>query len=146
MRLFIGILILIPHLAFGANKCPDFSGKYTLHGEDGRVDITITQSACQRITIARKSNYLGRITNEKHIIRLDGNFQDDSSWYGGLDRERSSARFVAANMELVVKAASSDKIFWKVLYELLPDGNLLIKDFDNRTKSYSSGILAERQK
>jgi len=145
MRLFIGILILTS-LAMAANKCPDFSGTYTFHGEDGSADITIAQSGCERITIARKNNYLGTITNEKHILRLDGKLHDGVSWYGGADKMKTAARLMSGNLELVVTSAASGKLFWKELYEMLPNMNLLIKHFDDRTQSYDSGMLAERQK
>ena len=92
MRPFIGILMVISYLASGAAQCPDFSGQYTLFGEDGQVDITIMQSDCKQIRIERRANYLGTITAETHVLVLDGQFHDDTSWYGAVDKVRTAAR------------------------------------------------------
>src|SRR5438046_2117561 len=59
-------------------KCSDLSGKYVNQGEDGQVHISIEQERCDRVTIRRENNYLGTITSEKHVLKLDGKVQEDS--------------------------------------------------------------------
>jgi hypothetical protein len=145
MKLFIGILIFMPHLAFAADRCPDFSGKYMNQGEDGQVFYTITQQGCQQMTIERTNNYLGTITKERHKVKLDGVFHPDSSWYGGRDKEKSSAKFVSGKLELVVASASSGKIFWKEAWEFLPDGNIAMRN-DAGHALENSPMVAQRQK
>src|SRR5437667_3380061 len=118
----------MPHLAFATDRCPDFSGKYVIQGEDGQVFITITQQGCRQMTVERTNNYLGTITREKHTLKLDGVFHPDSSWYGGVDKEKSAAKFVSGKLELVVASASSGRVFRKESWEFLPDGNITMRN------------------
>ena len=46
--------------------------------EDGQVHIAIDQHGCDRISIVRKSGYLGTLTSETHVLKLDGKEQKDS--------------------------------------------------------------------
>ena len=145
MKLLIGILILMPRLAFATDRCPDFSGRYMIQGEDGQVFITITQQGCRQMTVERTNNYLGTITKERHTLKLDGVLHPDSSWYGGTDKEKSSAKFVSGKLELVVASASSGKVFWKESWEFLPDGNIAMKN--DADDAFAHGpTVAKKQK
>src|SRR5262245_21513646 len=79
--------------AVATRKCPDLSGKYMIQGEDGQVHISIEQEQCDRVTIHRESGYLGTITSEKHVLKLDGTVQDNSPWFGGTEHYETSAKF-----------------------------------------------------
>ena len=139
---------MVPMVMTAADKCPDLSGRYMIQGEDGQVHIIIEQRGCGTITIARKTGYLGTVTSERHDLRLDGVLQRDTGWFGGSDKQVTSARFVPGGLEIVARPASAGKrteLFWKELYELLPNGDLSIRDFDKRTQSYDSGIVAHRE-
>src|SRR5262245_63711167 len=59
------------------HECLDVSGKYMFQGEDGQVHISILQERCDRAIIRRDSGYLGKITSEEHVLKLDGTVQDD---------------------------------------------------------------------
>src|SRR6266850_2747405 len=74
-------------------QCPDLAGRYVIQGEDGQVHISIEQEGCARATIVRESGYLGTITPEKHVLKLDGTAREDSPWLGSTDRYKTSAKF-----------------------------------------------------
>jgi hypothetical protein len=115
-----------------------------LQGEDGRVAISIDQHACDRITIVRKNNYLGTITTEKHMLKLDGHDQKDSSWLGSAQPYRTSAKFVGS--ELQVKARTSSSTL-TMIYSLSPDRDLLEEALTNeRGDRRGVPLVAKRQK
>src|SRR3954466_10037116 len=72
-------------------ECPDLSGKYMIQGEDGQVHVSILQEHCDSAIVRRDSGYLGKITSEEHVLKLDGTVQKDSPWLGSTDRYESSA-------------------------------------------------------
>lgn len=109
--------------ATGSPKCPNLSGNYMIQGEDGQVHISIDQRRCDRITIVRKSGYLGKITFEKHTLNLDGIDQKDSPWLGGSEQFRTSARFVGSKLE--VKARTSSGSTLTLIYSLTSSSDLL---------------------
>jgi hypothetical protein len=104
-------------------QCPNLSGNYMIQGEDGQVHISIDQHECDRITIVRKSGYLGKITSETHILKLDGKDQKDSPWLGGREQLRTSAKFVGSKLE--VKARTSSGSTLALIYSLTSSGDLL---------------------
>src|SRR5688572_29934827 len=75
----------IAQAATTPSKCPNLSGQYVIQGEDGQVGIIIEQQQCERITIVRRSGYLGKIRSETHRLTLDGKAHEDSKWFGGSD-------------------------------------------------------------
>src|SRR5215467_3969548 len=138
MKVFfvILILILVPSLAFGADRCPDFSGKYVIQS-DG-VRITIDQDECLYITIGRSTNNSGKKTTETHMLALDGVMHPDASWSGAEERGRSAAKFVSGKLELSIASASGD-IISKETWQLLPKKSIEIKKMDGST------IVAKRR-
>jgi hypothetical protein len=52
---FVLCLIVAP-----ANACPNLAGHYMLRGQDGVVDYTVRQKACDRVEIDRTATYLGK--------------------------------------------------------------------------------------
>lgn len=125
MKVFLGILILIPQLAL-ADRCPDLSGKYTI-GQNGQaVHLSIEQDECLYITIERSSNSQGKNVKDKHTFALDGVFHPGS--LGGPDEQsKSSARFVAGKLELTVET-SAGAVISRDTWELLKDKSIEIQD------------------
>jgi len=109
--------------AAGSPNCPNLSGNYMIQGEDGQVHISIDQRRCNRITIVRKSGYLGKITFEKHTLNLDGNDQKDSPWLGGSEQFKTSAKFIGSKLE--VKSTTSNGSILTLSYSLTSSGDLL---------------------
>ena len=103
-------------------KCLDVSGKYVIQGEDGQVHISILQERCDRATIRRDSGYLGKITSEEHVLKLDGTVQEDSPWLGSTDRYETSAKF--NNSALQIEARTGKGSTLTMIYSLTPDGDL----------------------
>jgi hypothetical protein len=103
-------------------ECPLLAGKYVIQGEDGQVHISIEQEGCDRATIVRESGYLGTITAEKHVLRLDGTVQDDSPWLGSHDQYKSSAKFNESSLQIEAKTTNSTLT---MIYALTPEGDLL---------------------
>jgi hypothetical protein len=135
MKVFFVILILVPSLAFGADRCPDFSGKYVI--QSGGVRITIDQDECLYITIGRSINNSGKKTTETHMLALDGVLHPDASWSGAEERGKSAAKFVSGKLELSMASASGD-IISKETWQLLPNKSISIKKMDG------SSVLAKR--
>ena len=111
-----------------------------IQGEDGQVRIAIDQHECDRSNIVRKSNYLGTITSEKHILKLDGKNQKDLPWLGSTEQYRTSARFVGS--ELRVKARTTGGSTLTMIYSLTPARVLLVGAFTDRR---GVPLVAKRQ-
>lgn len=141
----LGVLAAAPSL-IAASRCPNLSGRYMLQGEDGQVHISIQQRKCDRITITRKSGYLGTITSETHLFTLDGKVQPDTPWFGGSPRQyTTSAKFVGS--ELVVEAKGAGDLPLTVIYSLNSDRDLQEEALiDRRGDSRGSPSVAKRQK
>ncbi len=127
--------------ATASPQCPNLSGDYIIQGEDGQVNIAIQQHECDRINIVRKSNYLGRITSEKHMLKLDGKDQQDSPWLGGTEQYTTSAKFVGS--ELRVKARTTNRSTLTMIYSLTPARDLLEATVTDHQRV---PVLAKREK
>jgi len=132
MKVFLVILILLPSLAFGADRCPDLSGKYMIPAQGGQIHITIDQDECLYITIGRSTNSSGKKATETHMLALDGVLHPDASWSGAEERGKSAAKFVSGKLELSIAAASGD-IISKETWQLRPDKSIEIKKMDGST-------------
>lgn len=56
-----------------ASACPDLAGHYMLRGEDGVVDFTVRQKACDRVEIDRTARYFGKTSAvETQVFIPDG--------------------------------------------------------------------------
>jgi hypothetical protein len=146
----LGLCIFLSLCAFakGADLCPDLSGQYVIQGEDGQVRVTITQKGCEEIRIDRTANYHGKTTTEQHNLKIDGKFQGDTPWLGGSDRVQTSAKFISAALEIVVRplSARTDTEFSaRFLYVLRSSGDLDIREFDRKSDSYVPAVMAVRQ-
>ena len=126
-----------------APKCSDLSGKYMIQGEDGQVHISIEQERCDRVTIRRESGYLGTITSEKHVLKLDGTVQEDSPWFGSTNQYKTSAKF--NNSALQIEARTTTGSTLTMIYSLTPEGDLLIDDILNGRRA-GGPVVAKRQR
>jgi hypothetical protein len=104
-------------------QCADLSGRYMIQGEDGQVHIYIQQERCDRITIHREIGYLGTMTGETHVLKLDGTDQEDPPWFGETEQYKTSARF--NDSALHIEARSNSSSILRVIYSLNPEGDLL---------------------
>ena len=112
-----------------APKCSDLSGKYMIQGEDGQVHISIEQERCDRVTIRRESGYLGTITSEKHVLKLDGTVQEDSPWFGSTNQYKTSAKFNNSALQIEARAPTGSTL--SMIYSRTPEGDLLEEAFIN---------------
>ena len=103
-------------------KCLDVSGKYMIQGEDGQVHISILQERCDRAIIRRDSGYLGKITSEEHVLKLDGTVQEDSPWLGSTDQYKTSVKFNKSALQIGARTTGSTLT---MIYSLTPEGDLL---------------------
>ena len=104
--------------------------------------IAIDQARkCDRISIVKKSGYLGTTTSETHILTLGGKDQKDSPWLGSTEQYRTSAKFVGA--ELQVKARTTGGSTLTMIYSLTPARDLLE---EARTNRRGVPVVAKRQK
>jgi len=123
-------------------KCLDVSGKYIFQGEDGQVHISILQERCDRVTIRRDSGYLGKITSEEHVLKLDGTVQDDASWLGSTDRYQTSAKFNDSTLQFEARTTTGSTL--TMIYSLNSEGDLREEALINGRSGGS--IVAKRQK
>ena len=123
-------------------KCLDVSGKYMFQGEDGQVHISILQERCDRATIRRDSGYLGKITSEEHVLKLDGTVQEDSPWLGSADRYETSAKFNHSALQIEARTTRGSTL--TMIYSLTSESDLREEALINGRPGGS--ILAKRQK
>jgi hypothetical protein len=122
--------------------CPDLSGKYIFQGEDGQVHISIEQERCDRVAIRRETGYLGTITSEKHVLKLDGTVQKDSPWLGSTDQYKTAAKF--NDSALQIEARSNTGSTLRMIYSRTPEGDLLEEALINGRAGGT--LVAKRQK
>jgi hypothetical protein len=104
-------------------RCPNLTGEYVIQGEDGQVHISIQQERCDRLTIRRETGYLGTITGEKHVLILDGLFQDDPPWFGGTERYKTLAQFNDSTLHIQARSSRGNTL--RMIYSLNLKGDLL---------------------
>ena len=146
--LTLGALCALASLARAADVCPNLSGEFVVQADGGPAEITIAQTACEQIRIERTTSSRGTISREQHTLKIDGKFQNDTSWRGGADRYQTSARFISAALEIIVRpsSASSDSDFsFRFLYVLRSNGDLDIREFDRNTNGYVPTTMAIRK-
>ena len=122
-------------------SCLNLSGDYVIQGEDGDVHIAIEQHQCDRIEIIRRNNYLGTTTSETHKLRIDGQEQEDSPWFGGREQYRTSAKFVGPELQIRTRTTGGSNI--TLIYSLTPSRDLLE---ESRIKGHGVPLVAKRQK
>ena|SRR5438876_1160890 len=146
MTILIGFLLLLQQASTLQSTCPDLSGRYVEQGEDGRVYISIKQTRCETIEIDRvASSYLGS-SREIHVLRLDGKFHEDISWFGDREKQVTAATFRSKLLELIArsdKATDASAFLWKLAFELLSNGDLCERFLDSHG---SSSSVAGRQR
>jgi len=123
-------------------KCVDVSGKYMFQGEDGQVHISILQERCERAIIRRDSGYLGKITSEEHVLKLNGTVQEDSPWLGSADRYETSAKFNLSALQIEARTPRGSTL--TMIYSLTSEGDLREEALINGRPGGS--IVAKRQK
>ena len=94
-----------------------------IQGEDGQVHISIEQEHCDRSTIRREIGYLGTITGERHVFKLDGTVQDDPPWFGETEQYKTAAKF--SDSALRIEARSNSGSTLTMIYSRTPEGDLL---------------------
>ena len=104
-------------------KCADLSGRYMIQAEDGQVYISIEQKRCDRASIRREIGYLGTITGERHLLKLDGTAQEDPPWFGEAETYKTSAKFNDSALHIEAKSKSGSTL--TMIYSLTPEGDLL---------------------
>ena len=111
------------------------------------VEFLIQQRGCQEITMIRKRGYLGKTTTERHQVKIDGHFHIDSPWFGGREKIAISASFIGQLLEIIATPPrDSTSIYWKTRYELLPNKDLSIAEFQETTQTYGPALVAQRQR
>jgi hypothetical protein len=56
------------------------------------VHIYVQHNACNGIVIEHRNSYLGKITSERHSLRLDGKSRADIPWLGQSGKSETSAQ------------------------------------------------------
>jgi hypothetical protein len=94
-----------------------------IQAEDGQVYISIEQERCERSIIRREIGYLGTITGEKHLLKLDGTVQEDAAWFGETERYKTSAKFNDSALHIEARSNSGSTL--TMIYSLTPENDLL---------------------
>ena len=134
------IWLTATHQVTAGSQCPNLSGHYLAQGEDGQVHILIDQHNCDRIKIVMNNYYLGTKTSEIHTLKLDGNEQTDSPWFGSSGQNRTSAKFVGSQLQVRSRPARGMTI--TLIYSLTPGRDLLEGSPDDGGES---PVVAKRQ-
>jgi len=113
-----------------------------IQGEDGEVHISVKQERCDRINIVRNSGYLGTITSEVHMLKLDGKVQEDSPWMGSADQYKTSAKFDGSVLQLQARTPRGTTL--TMIYSLTPDRDLL-EDVLIDGRRHGGPLAAKRQ-
>jgi len=139
--------LLALQLAVAPNTCADFSGRYVIQGEDGRVAVHIEQARCERISISWESSLYPTTAPVVHSLALDGAFQSDAAWLGAPGTQRTAATLRGRILELLRLPATGAGDAGSELMlrlELLADGDFCTSNA--LTSSRSPAMRASRQR
>ena len=139
--------LLALQLAVAPNACVNFSGRYVIQGEDGRVAVHIEQTRCARIAVSWESSMYPNARPLVHSLALGGAFQRDAGWFGARESQRTAATLRARTLELFrlpVTARQNASRELMLRLELLADGDLCVSSA--RTSSISPAKRAGRQR
>lgn len=134
--MLLTLLILLNSRTPPPARCPDYSGRYVVQGEDNRVYMTLTQKRCARITIAWKIVEQRATSTSVHTIYLDGRFHKGGGLAGESsdprtsDTQLASGHFRGDTLEIVVKPASPTATSRERKQQLIrrPNKDLCLRD------------------
>jgi hypothetical protein len=140
----MSMLVALVVLQFGQPSCMDFTGHYVISGEDGAVDVRITQLRCASVDVNWESSLYPR-KPVVHTVRLDGVARADSSWFG--DGRILSAASITTNrltFEFTYDVGGTRSLRKRSLaLELLSTGDLCVTD-QNTSRTQPPHIARRR--
>lgn len=123
--LYLSLLLL--HAGGQQPACPNLSGDYVIQGQDGRVRVSIQQTACKKIAVSWVSTLPGNNAGAAHHLSLDGVFHSDSGWFNGSEGQSTAAVFQKNVLEISERprgATAADPIEWTLRIEKLPNADI----------------------
>jgi hypothetical protein len=139
--------LLALQLAVAPNTCADFSGRYVIQGEDGRVAVHIEQTRCERISISWESSLYPKTGPVVHSLVLGSRSQPDAEWFGAPGTQRTAATLRGRVLELLrLPATGAGDAGGDLMLrlELLADGDFCTSNA--LTRSRSPAMRASRQR
>jgi hypothetical protein len=114
--------------AHAATVRPDLTGRFTLPGEDGRVEITIAQVNCESLTIDWRIFSYPDTAPGTYIVRVDGKARRQEQWFGRSDSTWITATWRGDHLEIAGHEAPNDssRIQWDLALGLTTKGNLCV--------------------
>lgn len=126
--------------------CPDLSGLYVLPGEDGHVEIIISQVACQRASIVWQVRTYDSNDRSEYSVSLDNVFRVDSL-KARATAGATAGRFRADTLEILVRPMDappqSQGIRTKWFYRR-SDGDLCVGSSDSGGWAAVAGLVDRR--
>lgn len=140
----VGLAFLLTGVS--SSGCPDLSGLYVLPGEDGHVEIIISQAACQRATIVWQIRSYDSNDREEFAVWLDNVFRPDT--LSGRPRtSATAARFRSDTLEILARPlGGSDRSHTtrtKWFYRR-SDGDLCVGSSDSGGWTAVAGLVDRR--
>ena len=124
------LLLLAFHAASPVPPCPNLTGDYVIQGGDGRVRVSIKQTACTKIAISWTSTLTPPGARIMHALTLNNVFHADSLWYGQTEAQTTAASFRNNVLEILEKplgATAADPVAWTLRLSKLANGDLCTK-------------------
>src|SRR4051812_25359886 len=103
----LNLAMVLLALSTAQAPCPHLTGDYVIQSDDGRVHVSIQQTACTRISIAWTSSLMPAAARVPHVLTLNGVFHADSGWFGATEAQQAAARFQGGSLEILEKPAGA---------------------------------------
>lgn len=131
---------------FSSPTCPDLSGLYVLPGEDGHVEIIISQAACQRASIVWQVRAYDSNDRSEYSVSLDKVFRPDTL-KGKANAGATAGRFRGDTLEILVRPldapSQSHGLRTKWFYRR-SDGDLCVGSSDSGGWAAVAGLVDRR--
>lgn len=144
VSVFFGLALLLGQLA--PATCPDLSGLYVLPGEDGHVEIIVSQAACLRVTVVWQIRNYDSNDREEYSASLDAVLRADTV-NGVLRPEAMGARFRGDTLEFLTRPVNAatpsraQRIKW---FYRRADGDLCVGSSDSGGWTAMAGLVDRR--
>ncbi len=126
--------------------CPDLSGLYIIPGQDGHVEIIISQAAGWRATIVWQIRSYDGNDRDEYAVSLDNVFRPDTL-SGRTSATATAARFRGDTLEILVRPLSgpnqSQTTRTKWFYRR-SDGDLCVGSSDSGGWTAVAGLVDRR--
>jgi hypothetical protein len=126
--------------------CPDLSGLYVIPGEDGHVEVIISQTGCQRASIVWQVRAYDRSDRTEYSISLDNVFRPDTL-RGKASAHATAGRFRGDTLEILVRplvGPAQPQVLRTKWFYRRSDGDICVGSSDGGGWAAVAGLVDRR--